>query len=95
MIIRGRSRDEEIIACNRSIRSSFRITFPVTSCSDYTDGRLPSMYQLMENAWILRKGSKRRAAGFIHGRELKIEELSEIMSECEAGCADDDDIPGH
>lgn len=88
-IIRGRSLDEEIIACNRPIRVSLRITFRVTSCSDYVDGRLPSMYQLTENAWILRKGSKRRAAGFVHGRDLKVEELSEAVSECESGHFED------
>ena len=82
-IIRGRTLDEEIINCNRTIHATLRIPFKVTTCSDYTDGRLPSMYQLMENAWILRKGSKRRAAGFIHGRDMKVEELSEAISECE------------
>jgi hypothetical protein len=89
-IIRGQARNEEIITCNRSIRSSMRITFRVTSCSDYNDARLPSMYELTEKAWILRRGSKRRAAGFIHGRDLKIEELSEAVSECDAGFVDED-----
>ena len=82
-IIRGRTLDEEIINCNRAIHVAVRIPFRVTSCSDYTDARLPSMYQLTENAWILRKGSKRRAAGFVHGRDMKVEELSEVVAECE------------
>lgn len=81
-IIRGRRLDEEIIKCNgRGIRGALLITFRVTSCSDYTDARLPSMMQLMENAWVLRRGRKSRPAGFVHGRDLRVEELDELIME--------------
>ena len=84
-IIRGRKLDEEIVNCNgRGLRVGFRITFRVTSCSDYTDARLPSMMQLMENAWVLRRGSKRRPAGFVHGRDLQAEEIYRFASEADS-----------
>lgn len=82
-IVRGRSLDEEIIDCRIVGYGHRRITFRVTSCSDYTDSRLPSIMELMENAWVLRRGSKRRPAGFIHGRDLRAEEMVRMMSEGE------------
>jgi hypothetical protein len=80
-IIRGRSLDEEIVQCLAVTMSATRVTFKVTSCSAYTDDRLPSYMELFEKAWILQAGSKRRPAGFIRGSELQDEELSGIMSE--------------
>jgi hypothetical protein len=82
-IVRGRSLDEEIIDCRILGYGHRRITFRVTSCSDYTDSRLPSIMELMENAWILRRSSKRRPAGFIHGKDLRPEEMVQMMSEGE------------
>jgi hypothetical protein len=63
----------------------------VTSCSDYVDSRLPSLMQLMENAWVLRRGSKRRPAGFIHSKDLRSEEMAALVSG--DGFDDDDDDP--
>lgn len=79
-ITRGRSLDEEIIDCHLIGMGQRRITFRVTSCSAYVDARLPTMMQLMENAWVLRRGSKQRPAGFIHGKDLRIEEIADLMS---------------
>ena len=87
-IIRGRTLNEEIVDCHATAFGHRRITFHVTFCSSYNDARLPSMMQLMENAWILRKGSKNRPAGFIHGKELRMEEMSQLMT---GGDDDDDD----
>lgn len=70
-IIRGRKMDEEIVDCHLIGLRHRRITFRVTSCSEYVDSRLPSIMQLMENAWVLRPGSKRRPAGFVHGKDLR------------------------
>jgi hypothetical protein len=88
-IIRGRSLDEEIIDCRVIGYGHRRITFRVTSCSEYVDSRLPSIMELMENAWVLRRGSKRRPAGFVHGRDLRAEEAIQMMSEGEL--ADDEE----
>jgi hypothetical protein len=89
-ITRGRSLDEEIIDCHIFGVGPRRITFRVTSCSAYADARLPTMMQLMTNAWVLRGGTKRRPAGFIHGRDLRSEELATLMAEADLAAADDD-----
>lgn len=78
-IIRGRKLDEEIVDCHIIGLGHRRITFRVTACSAYSDARLPSMMQLMENAWVLRTASKRRPAGFVHGKDLRSEELANLM----------------
>lgn len=58
-----------------------RITFKVTSCSGYSDEREPTYMQLMEDAWILQPGTKKRPAGFIRASELREEELTNVMVE--------------
>lgn len=80
-IIRGQTMDEEIVQCQATPMTTTRIVFKVTSCSAYNDGRLPSYLQLMEQAWILQPGSKRRAAGFIRSRDLREEEIRSVMEE--------------
>ena len=79
-IIRGRRQDDEIIDCHIIGLGRRRITFRVTSCSAYIDARLPSVMQLMETAWVLRKATKRRPAGFIHGKDLRMEELAHMAA---------------
>jgi hypothetical protein len=34
----------------------------------------------LENAWVLRERSKRRPAGFVHGKDLRAEEMAELLS---------------
>lgn len=80
-IIRGRTLDEEIVHCDASHVAPMRITFKVTSCSDYADSRVPSYGELVQQAWILRPGTKRRPAGFVRGSELEYREIAQIMSE--------------
>jgi hypothetical protein len=84
-ITRGRGLDEEIVHCHLNGLGHREITFRVVSCSAYTDARLPSLMELMENAWVLRKGSKRRPAGFIHGKDLRADEMAQLMSDAESG----------
>ena len=78
-IVRGRSLDEEIVQCHASAMHTMRVTFKVTFCSAYSDARQPTYMQILEDAWILQPGSKRRPAGFIRGSDLKQEELAAIM----------------
>lgn len=80
-IIRGRTLDEEVVHCDASHLVPMRITFKVTSCSDYSDSRVPSYHELVQQAWILRPGTKRRRAGFVRGSELEYRELAKVMSE--------------
>ncbi len=80
-IVRGRTLDEEIVHCDASHVTPVRITFKVTSCTDYADARVPGYHELVHQAWILRPGTKRRRAGFVHGSELEGQELAEVLSE--------------
>jgi hypothetical protein len=78
-IVRGRTLDEEIVQCHAMSMRSARVTFKVTFCSSYSDARQPSYMQMIQAAWILRPGSKKRPAGFIRGSDLRQEELADIM----------------
>ena len=78
-IVRGRSLDEEIVQCHARAMRTMRVTFKVTFCSAYSDARQPTYMQMLEDAWILQPGSKKRPAGFIRGADLKQEELAAIM----------------
>ena len=78
-IVRGRRNDEEIVFCDAMAMSPVRIGFKVTSCSDYIDAREPSYHELLDKAWILTPGSRRRAAGFVKGSELRESEMHRFM----------------
>ena len=78
-IVRGRRNDEEIVFCDAMAMQPVRIGFKVTSCSDYNDAREPSYRELLERAWVLTPGSRRRAAGFVKGSELHESELHKFM----------------
>ena len=80
-IVRGRRLDEEIVICDASHMTQMQITFKVTSCTDYSDNRVPSYGELVQQAWILQPGSRKRRAGFVRGSELRAEEFAEVMSE--------------
>ena len=80
-IVRGRRDDEELVFCDAMAMQTVRIAFKVTTCSDYVDSRLPSYHELLEKAWVLTPGSRRRAAGFVKGSELKGEELRRFMKD--------------
>ena len=80
-IVRGRSVDEEIVFCDAAAMQSTRITFKVTSCSDYLDSRLPSIGELCEKAWVLTAGTRRRAAGFVRGSDLREREATEYFNQ--------------
>ncbi len=73
-IIRGRRLEEVLVFCNLLFTSPVRITFKVTSCSDYADAREPGYQELLEKAWILRPATRRRAAGFVRASDLDPEE---------------------
>ena len=73
-IVRGRSQDEEAIFCRGVVMHGVRVTFKVTSCSDYDDDREASYPELLEKAWILTPGSRRRPAGFVRASDLQDEE---------------------
>ena len=75
-ITRGRRLEEELVLCDAAPMESIRITFKVTSCTQYMDAREPSYHELLERAWILKPGSTRRPAGFVRASELRYDELT-------------------
>lgn len=79
-ITRGRTLDEEIVRCDAQM-GTVLVTFKVTDCSAYIDNRLPTYMQLMEQAWILRPGSSKRAAGFVRSSDLREDEFRDVMTE--------------
>ena len=69
-IVRGPRLADEIIACAK-LSDQDRITFRVTSCTEYSDRSSASLYHMEDIAWILRSDSKRKAVGFVRARDLK------------------------
>src|SRR5258706_15997626 len=79
-IIRGRTLDEELVVCSALGLRGVQITFKVTFCSDYADKRAPSYMEMIQDAWILQPGSRKRPAGFVRGSEMQEEELFDLQS---------------
>jgi len=81
-ITRGQRLEEEIVRCEAQPMSHpVLIRFKVTECSAYTDARLPTYAQLLEQAWILKPTNGRRPAGFVRSSELRDEEFRDLMAE--------------
>jgi len=70
-ITRGRRLDEELVFCDASHATTVQITFKVTSCSDYADHRVASYFELIQQAWILQPGSRKRPAAFVRAADLE------------------------
>lgn len=69
-IVRGRRMEEELVFCGAIVMEAVRITFKVTSCTEYLDDREPTYHELFEKAWILQPQTKRRPAGFVRSADL-------------------------
>src|ERR671913_1092490 len=80
-IVRGRALDEEVVHCQSVTTRGMRVTFKVTFCTSHSDMDQPTYMQLLEDAWILKPGSKKRPAGFVRHSELKAEEMELLMKE--------------
>ena len=80
-IVRGRRLEDELVVCGALVMEAVRITFKVTSCSEYADGREPTYHELFEKAWILRPQTKRRPAGFIRASDLTPAEARRVFAD--------------
>lgn len=78
-ITRGHAPSEEIVQCEANPMQPTRIHFKVASCTAYFDARLPTYVQMLDEAWILQPGSKRRRAGFVRGADLRPEERARLL----------------
>ena len=70
-IVEGVSAHQRILECSELSNHSCRITFPVTSCTRFSDRNRPSLREMEEIAWILRTDARRTQVGFVHARQLK------------------------
>ncbi len=73
-VARGRTLREEVVLCSRMPLTDRRVRFAVTSCSDYSDLRRSSLYEMEEIAWVLRSDPSRKRIGFVNARELEEDE---------------------
>jgi hypothetical protein len=80
-ITRGRTLDEELVFCHAADIGTTQITFKVMSCSAYSSQAEPTYFELMQQAWILQPGSRRRPSGFVRASDLRDEELARYLSE--------------
>ncbi len=69
-VIRGARLGDEIVQCGELYGRS-RITFPVLSCSAYSDKRRASIREVEDIAWILRSDARRNTIGFVPAKSLK------------------------
>lgn len=72
-VINGPRLSDQIIACSL-LRNGERVPFAVTSCSNYSDKALASLWHMEDIAWILRSDAKRTKVGFVRAKDLKHEE---------------------
>ena len=69
-VIQGTTLGQRIIDCGRLWGPHRRITFVVTSCTDYIDKNHASLYHMESIAWILRTDTKRASMGFVRAKDL-------------------------
>lgn len=69
-IVKGRTLGEEIVSCGR-LTEHQRVPFTVTSCSGYSDRRLPSLADMEDIAWVLRSDAKRKQVGFVRAADVR------------------------
>jgi hypothetical protein len=69
--IKGPSLNDEIVLCRQIRSGQQQITFPVMSCTAYSDRTQPSLWHMEEIAWVLRSDPSRARIGFVQARRLK------------------------
>jgi hypothetical protein len=69
-VIQGSLSGQQIVECGLLSSRDCRITFPVESCTGYSDRSLPSLRAMEEIAWVLRTDPLRKQVGFVHARKL-------------------------
>jgi hypothetical protein len=68
------------VVCDASHFKTMQITFKVTSCSAYSNQTEPTYFELLQQAWILRPGSRRRRSGFVRASDLEDEDIARQMA---------------
>ena len=70
-VIRGPGLQDRIVNCGQITNGTARISFPVHSCTGYSDKRHPSLYEMEDIAWVLRSDVRKGQIGFVRARDLK------------------------
>lgn len=70
-IVKGPCLQDEIVECGQLYNRHSRITFPVNSCTAYSDRRRASLREMEEIAWVLRSDPRRNSIGFVPARRLR------------------------
>ena len=70
-VVRGARLRDEIVECAVLGYRHNRVTFPVTSCSDYVNRQHPSIREMEEIAWVLRTDARRKQIGFVRASDLR------------------------
>jgi hypothetical protein len=73
-VVKGPRVGDEIVECTRLSYMNSRVPFPVSSCSDYDDRRLPTLRAMEEIAWVLKSDPRRNQVGFVRSCRLPDEE---------------------
>lgn len=70
-VVQGPSLQDRIVECSQLSSGLSRVPFPVTSCTEYSDRRQPSLREMEDVAWVLRTDPRRNQIGFVQARDLK------------------------
>ena len=70
-VVQGARANDQIVEC-RQLEA--RVTFKVTSCSEFVNHQHPSLWHMEDIAWILRTDARRRQIGFVRSKDLKVHE---------------------
>lgn len=75
IVARGPRLDDERTYCRQIGGESPKSpSFPVRSCTGYTDRRQPSLWEMEEMAWVLKTNPSRHRMGFVQARKLSDDE---------------------
>lgn len=70
-IVTGPGLRDQIIECQELAFGRQRITFPVHSCTGYSDRRHASLREMEDLAWVLRSDPRRNQIGFVPASKLR------------------------
>jgi hypothetical protein len=70
-VVQGQSYQDQLVHCGQL---EARVTFKVTSCTEYVHRQHPSLWQMEDIAWVLRTDPHRKQIGFVQSRKLPIVE---------------------
>jgi hypothetical protein len=74
IIVRGARLGDEVLQCGLYSMRDRRITFAVTSCTEYVHRGQPSLWNMEQIAWVLRSNPSGKKVGFVEATKLTEDE---------------------